>query len=322
MAFSVIDDLIDKKTAAIGISGHVNPDADCIAAALALRQYIVKRYPDIRIDVFLDEVPSVYGFMKGSDAVITDGTSDVESYDLFVVVDCAKSRTGVAEKHFDNAALKVNIDHHVSNRGTGDEIFINPDAGSTCELVYEIIDREYLDKDIAETIYCGIINDTGVFKFNSTSPRTMRVAADLISYGFDFTELIDKTFYRKTYLQNQLLGRVLMESTLLMDGKVILGIITKKTLDFYNAKGSDLEGIASQLMLTSGVVCAVFLHETNSLEFKASLRSNGMVDVSRVAAIFGGGGHVRAAGCTMNGTSHDCINNISKYIAEQLRGVG
>ncbi|MCR5177820.1 MAG: bifunctional oligoribonuclease/PAP phosphatase NrnA [Lachnospiraceae bacterium] len=322
MAFSVIDDLISSKTASIGISGHVNPDADCTGAALALKQYISKRYPDIRVDVFLDEIPTMYGFMKGSGDVITDGASDVEHYDIFIAVDCEKSRTGAAEKHFDNAVLKVNIDHHVSNRGTGDEIFIDPDAGSSCELVYEILDREYIDRNIAETIYCGIISDTGVFKYNSTSPKTMRIGAELISYGFDFTELIDRTFYRKTYLQNQLLGRVLMESTLLMNGKVILGIVTRKTLDFYNAKSSDLEGIASQLMLTTGVVCAVFLHETGSLEFKVSLRSNGMVDVSRIASIFGGGGHVRAAGCTLNGTSHDCINNISKYVAEQLAGVG
>ena len=106
-----------------------------------------------------------------------------------------------------------------------------------------------------------------------------------------------------------------------MDGKCILGLVSRKTMEFYNATPSDLEGIVSQLMLTTGVACAIFLHELDSLEYKVSLRSNGMVDVSKIAEIFGGGGHVRAAGCNMNGTSHDCINNLSHYIAEQLQGL-
>ena len=322
MAFTKIDDLIDpKKIKTVGVAGHIRPDADCIGAVLALKQYLLARYKGMRVDVFLEEIPQIYSFIKGSDTVRTDFQTDIEQYDMFIVCDTDKSRTGPAEKLFDAAKLRVNIDHHVSNHGTGDENYMDGDASSCCELIYDLLDHDAIDKDLAQTIYCGIIADTGVFKYSATSPKTMRIGADLISYGFDFNDLIDRTFYRKTYVQNQLLGRVLMESTLFMGGRCIVGIVTRKTLEFYHATTSDLEGIVSQLMLTSGVACAIFLHETGSLEFKASLRSNGMVDVSRIAEIFGGGGHVRAAGCTMNGTSHDCVNNLAKYIAEQLRGV-
>ncbi|MBR4529523.1 MAG: bifunctional oligoribonuclease/PAP phosphatase NrnA [Lachnospiraceae bacterium] len=322
MSFTKIDDLITDQVKTVGIAGHVHPDADSIGAALAIWQYLDKNYPDIQADVFLEEVPEIYSFMKGSELVHTDGVSGTGVYDLFFAVDCEKSRTGAAEKLFDMAKKRVNIDHHVSNHGCGEENYLEPDAGSCCELIYEVMDPAKLDVHIAETLYCGIIGDTGVFKYSATSPRTLRTAADLISYGFDFNDLIDRTFYRKTYVQNQLLGRVLMESTLFMQGRCIAGIVTRKTLDFYNAQASDLEGIASQLMLTTGVCCAIFLHEQESMVFKVSLRSNGTIDVARIAQIFGGGGHVRAAGCTMNGTSHDCVNNLSKYIAEQMQGLG
>ena len=154
---------------------------------------------------------------------------------------------------------------------------------------------------------------------NPQSGKTMKIAAELISYGFDFPELIDKTFYEKTYVQNQILGRALLESILFMDGKCIVSMIDKKTMAFYNADSHDLEGIVSQLRSTKGVECAIFLYQTDTLEYKVSLRSNGAVDVAKVASFFGGGGHVRAAGVTMQGTFYDIVNNLSAQIEKQLK---
>ena len=125
-------------------------------------------------------------------------------------------------------------------------------------------------------------------------------AAKLISYGFDFSRLIEETFYEKTYLQTQILGRALLESILFMDGKCVVSVIDRKTMDFYGASPQDLEGIVSQLRSIKGVECAIFMYETGVLEYKVSMRSGGLVNVSQIASYFGGGGHVRAAGCTMN----------------------
>ena len=146
----------------------------------------------------------------------------------------------------------------------------------------------------------------------------METAAKLISYGFDFGALIDHVFYEKTYLQNQILGRALLESILLMDGRCIVSVISKQTMDFYGAVSSDLDGIVSQMLLTVGVDCSLFMYELSPLEYKVSLRSTGAVDVSMIAEVFGGGGHKRAAGCIVNGTQYDVINNITKYIHQQL----
>ena len=133
-------------------------------------------------------------------------------------------------------------------------------------------------------------------------------------------KLIEESFYQKTYLQTQIMGRALMESIRFMDGRCIVSMVDRKTMEFYNAVPGDLDGIVNQLRNIKGVDCAIFMYETNVLEYKVSMRSNENVDVAKVAAFFGGGGHVRAAGCTMKGTFHDCVNNLSLHIDKQLRG--
>ena len=313
-----IDDVIgDART--IGIGGHIRPDGDCIGSCMGMYLYLRRKYPQISVDVFLEEIPEVYRLIKDTDKVRTDFATKTEQYDLFIVLDSGKERLGKAEKYFDAAVRTVNIDHHISNTGTGDVNYIVPEASSASELVYRVIDTQMLDRDIAMAIYMGIICDTGVFKYSNTSPETMKIGAELISYGFDFGKLIDTVFYEKTYIQNQILGRSLLESTLFMNGRCIASAITRATMEFYHVKSSDMEGIVSQLMLTSGVDCAIFLYETGIMEFKVSLRSNENVNVAQIAQLFGGGGHAKAAGCTMNGTVYDVINNLSRYVEQQFK---
>ena len=270
------------------------------------------------VDVYLESIPPAFKFMKNSDKIHLDCESD-KVYDLFFSLDCgAKDRLGKAAKYLDSAKKSICIDHHVSNPGCGDELYIVPDASSACELVYDTLDPSKIDVEIAKALYTGMVTDTGVFKYNNTSPKTMRVAAELISYGFDFGSLIDHVFYEKTYVQNQILGRALLESILLMDGRCIVSVVSKQTMEFYGVASNDLDGIVNQLLLTIGVDCAIFMYELAPLEYKVSLRSNGAVNVSEVAQMFGGGGHVRAAGCTVSGTYHDVINNLTKYIQKQI----
>ena len=165
----------------------------------------------------------------------------------------------------------------------------------------------------------GLISDTEVFQYSNTTEKTLRAAGKLISKGIPFTKIIEETFYQKTYVQNQVLGRALLESILLLDGRVIVGRIRQKDMEFYGVGPADLEGIVSQLRVTEGVEVAIFLYETGNQEYKVSLRFNGPVDVSAVCAYFGGGGHVKAAGCTMHGTLHDVINNLMLPIENQLQ---
>lgn len=196
--------------------------------------------------------------------------------------------------------------------------YIDPKASSTSEMVYRLLDPEQMDEEIAKAVYIGIIHDTGVFQYSNTSPETLRIAATLIGYGFDFSTLIEKTFYEKTYVQNQIMGRALLESILFLHGRCIVSAVDRKLMEFYHAGPQDLDGIASLLRNTRDVECAIFMYETDVMEYKVSMRSTDKVDVARIASYFGGGGHKKAAGCTMAGTFHDVVNNLSLHIEKQL----
>ena len=316
-----IDELLEGVST-VGISGHIRPDGDCVGSTIALYNYIKKNYPNLRVDIFLRKIPECFLFLEGTEFINSEFTTDVDSYDIFFALDCGKDRLGEAESIFDASKKKINIDHHMTNSGTGDENYIVPTASSASELVYNCLDKEKIDVNIAKAIYTGIVTDTGVFKYSNTSPATLKTVAELMEYGFDFGELIDHVFYEKTYIQNQILGRALLESMLFMDGDCIVSVMTKQTMDFYMVEPGDLDGIVSQLLLTTGTECAIFMYELATMEFKVSLRSKGKVNVARIAEIFGGGGHARAAGCTMNGTQHDIINSLSEYIERDLKGIG
>lgn len=314
--FDVVNVLKDANS--IGITGHIRPDGDCVGSTMAMYMYLTKSFPKKRIDIFLEPIPEAYSLIKRLDEVRTDFVTDVDKYDAFLVIDCDNSRIGQAQSFFENATLKINIDHHISNEGCGDLNYIIPTASAASELVYYLIGEEGLDNDIALALYLGIIHDCGVFQYSNTTPKTLKVAAKLIEYDFDFSKIIEETFYQKTYMQNLLLGKAVNESKLILDGHVIYSIVSKAVMDEFHAKSSDMDGIVNQLRNTKGVDCAIFMYELNEGGYKISMRSNEKVNVSVIAKQFGGGGHVKAAGVTMDGTAEEIVSKLSDLISKQL----
>ena len=301
----------------IGISGHLKPDGDCVGACLSMRYYLQKCMPQAEVLVFLEEPDPVFAELEGYGEIISD-YPDQEKFDVFFILDCNLERIGEAGKYAASAGKVINIDHHMTNAsGCGNVNYVKPQVGSTCELIYDLIEKERLDQELAKIIYVGMVHDTGVFQYENTTPETLQKAAHLISFGFDFYRIIQQTFYEKTYLQAQIMGRALMESIRFMDGRCVVSMIDRKTMDFYGVTNRDFEGIVNQLRNIKGISCAIFMYETGTLEFKVSLRSDQTLDVSKVAAYFGGGGHARAAGCNMKGTFYDCVNNLSAEIVKQ-----
>jgi len=307
-----------KNAKRIGISGHVRPDGDCVGAVLSLQMYLRKCLQDAEVKVFLEKPAEIFHEIKGYDEINSEFPRE-EPFDVFFLLDCDAERLGDAEKYFRAAGKTVNIDHHISNPGAADVNYIKPEVGSTSELIYDLIDPEKLDRDIAMAIYIGIIHDTGVFQYSNTTPATLVKGAKLISYGFDFSRIILETFYQKTYIQSHIMGRALLESIRFLDNRCIVSALDKKTMDFYEVGPKDLDGIVNQLRNIKGIQCAVFMYQIRSQEYKVSLRSDETVNVAEVASKFGGGGHARAAGCIMHGTFHDCVNNLSLHIEKQLR---
>lgn len=312
----IIDEVRDAKS--IAISGHVRPDGDCVGSVMGLYLYLRKEMPGTQIDVYLDKPADIFECISHIGDIKLEFNTN-KKYDVFIALDTVPDRLGDAEQIYQRACKKINIDHHISNRGCSDVNVVEPERSSTAELLYELMNPEMIDEEIAKAIYIGIIHDTGVFRYSNTSPRTLQIAAELIKFGFDHSAIAEETFFEKTYLQTQIMGRAVLESMRFLNDRCIVSVVSRRMMEFYRVTPKDLDGIVNQLQSVKGVDCTIFMYETGTMEYKVSMRSNGKVDVSAVAVKFGGGGHVRAAGCTMNGTYHDNINNLSREIAEQFK---
>ena len=308
--------LQDVKTAAI--LGHVRPDGDCIGSCLALYNYIRTYFPEIQVTVYLQDFMPEFLMLSGAERIVHEYHEDAV-YDICFSLDSAdKERHGEFVKYFDAAKKTVGIDHHISNQGFAKEHLIVPDASATAEILFDLIGKEKLTKEIAECIYLGMAHDTGVFQYSNASPKTFRVVADLLEAGIDASRIIDETFYQKSYVQNQLLGKTLLESALYLGGKVIAGIVTRKDMEAFGVTPKALDGIVSQLRYTRGVEVAIFVYELGENCHKVSMRSNGKVNVSVIAGVLGGGGHVKAAGCEVAGTYEEVLEQLLYHIEAQL----
>lgn len=302
------------------IAGHTRPDGDCVGACMGLWHYIRNRYPQIEADVRLEPIPDSYKVIAGSDQIISTYEDD-KVYDLFIALDASdKERLAKAQKYFDTARQRICIDHHISNQGFADENLILPNASSTCEVLTGLMEMEDITYDAAVALYIGIICDTGVFKYSSTSHQTMDMAGRLMEKGIPYSDLIDDVFYRKSFKQNKILGFALGKAQLVLDGKMVMCILERTDMDRFDAGHGDLEGIIDQLRLTKGIEVALLASaaDDETEKYKFSLRSNHYVDVAAVAGQFGGGGHIRAAGFSASGDIYEIYATVEDLIKEQL----
>ena len=309
--------LADADT--VAIAGHVRPDGDCVGSCLATYNYIRTYFPHVKADLYLEPIPNIFKFLKNSEEIKNECPDD-RSYDLFIAQDCGDaSRLGMAAKYFESAKHTICVDHHVSNQNFAEHNYIFPDASSTCELIFELLPEERIDREIAECIYTGMVHDTGVFQYSCTSRKTMEIAGRLMERGINFSKIVEETFFTKTYNQNRIMGLALQKSKLHFDGKCISSVITKKEMEEYDVLPKHLDGIVSQMRSTKDVEVAIFLYELEDGEFKVSTRSREYVDLSVIAVKFGGGGHVRAAGFSMSGDPDSIIEQILCEVSGQLR---
>lgn len=304
----------------VGITGHVRPDGDCVGSTLGVYNYICDNMPQVDVDIYLQPIKEEFQFLRNSDKVKENADAG-KVYDVFIVCDCAAcDRFEDFRVCFEKAKKKVVFDHHISGQEIGDMNMIAPELSSCSELIYEAMNPEKISKSVAECLYLGIIHDTGVFKYQAVTARTMQIAGALMEKGIDFTSIIDNTFYMRTYRQSQVLGKALLESVLFCGGRCIFTILTKQEMEFYGVTSKDLGGVAEQLRLNDSVEVAIFLYEVEKNEYKVSMRSKNIVDVSKIAKRFGGGGHIRAAGFDMSANHpRDIVNNIGALVEQQLK---
>lgn len=307
-----------ERANTIAVGGHVRPDGDCVGSAMGLYLYVKEQFPEKKITVYLEPIPDTLRFMKDSDEIKNE-IPENEEFDLFVALDCGDmGRLGFSRPLMEKAKHTFCVDHHVSNQSFAEENVIVPDASSTSELIFNLLDYEQISKWTAECLYTGMVHDTGIFRYSCTHPSTMRAAASLMEKGIDFSTIITKTFDEKTYIQNRVLGKCLLDSKLLYDNRVIVASISREEMEEYQVQPKQLDGIVSQLRLTKGVDVAVFAYELEEDVHKFSFRSSEAVDVSVLASGFGGGGHIRASGCTLKGKIDALMQDVLNAVEEQL----
>ena len=312
-----INDIIgDAKT--IGIAGHVRPDGDCMGSCMSLYNYLKKNRPDLDVRVFLEFVDKKFNIIENTDQIITTGY-DGTKFDLFISLDTASlDRLGLNLPFYENAKRTACIDHHASNDGYADYNYILPKASSASEVLYDLLDEDLIDKSIAEPMYMGIAHDSGVFRFQSTTPKTMRIAANMIEKGVNVNMILEETFFRKTYNQMMVTAKIQGEAVLALDGKCIYGYCTSEMMEEYGVTTKDLDAVVASIRNVDGVEVAMFLYQLSEDSYKVSLRSKNYVDVSKIAVENGGGGHVRAAGAEIHGELNDIINKLLNRIKQDI----
>ena len=301
------------------VLSHVRPDGDALGSQLALGLSLKRLGKDVRIwneEGMLEK----YSFLPSAN-LLTKPPADPEDVDVAIALDTAiQNRLGTALPAVRSAKVWINIDHHPSNPGYGDLVYINPKAPATGQILFELIRSEKLpiDAAIAENLYVAISTDTGSFQYPNTTARTFEMAAELVRAGVDVGRVSQLTYEnyprRRAELLRDLLGTMRFEA----NDRVASFSLSLATAKKLGALPEHNEGLIDHLRAIHGVIVAVFFEELADGKVRVSMRSKSeKVNVCAICEKFGGGGHVLAAGARIPGT----LAEVEKKVLEEVRDV-
>ncbi len=282
------------------LAAHRSPDGDTLGSCLALRAALRKMGKDATV-VCPDPVPRYLQFLEGADTVVSDPDLQPPK-EAVIYVDCADhARTGWMQPILEQAPYQFCIDHHETNpRRSKDGDWVE-NVSATGELIYVLFDAlgTVITHGIAEALYTAISTDTGNFAYSNTTAETFLTAAKLLEYGIDLPELNRILFREMRVAKAKMIAYALTNVQLYRDGKLGIVAIPKAVLDGYGASKYDCEGLIDYVRDIDVVEAACVLRESSDGTVRISMRSKRTCDVAAVAQQFGGGGHQRAAGCTL-----------------------
>lgn len=312
-SFKQFKNLIKNINTPIYLSGHIKSDHDSICSCLALARLLEKIGKEAYVILDEDDI-DILSIHKNRHLVVNNVSH--EAY-CFIALDLNESyRLGKFKKHFENAITKINIDHHQGNHIKADLIITNQEKSSTCEIIYNLIKSYgsiYLDKDIAECLYTGIMTDTSCFS-RRLSPETMKIAQKLINYGVDYEKSIKATFSNRTLYELKALG-VLIEE-IQVDEQLHYVIIDKSRDEFKNLTHNQItKTIAEELRKIDNMdTFLIFIVEGHIITTKCM--SNVTKNANLIAQQFGGGGHKGEAGFTvLNTTVEKILQKTKAYLS-------
>ena len=317
-----LSELLTPEIHSVGITGHMHPDGDCAGSVLAVYAYLTENFSGIRVDPYLDlPLSSEIEYLLSGEPVRSDEGKG-EQYDLMIILDSATpDRLSAGKEAYKKAAHTVVIDHHETNPAYGDENYIDGNASSACEVLMRYMDIEKISMRTAYCLYSGIIFDTNVFRYDATSPETLRDAALLIEKGVPFAEIIRESVMNRPLKVARVTAAVTEQAVLNEEDRFIYAILDQEMLRSFGVTTSDIGGVVSELNTIREAETTLLLYEFEDGTWKASLRSKTKVDVSKIAADLGGGGHVRAAGFSFSNTDPvEIVEKILAKVREQMQG--
>lgn len=306
-----------EKANSIVILTHESPDGDAVGSSIAMSLALEKIGK--KSDVIIPEYSRVFSFLPGVEKIKKEGKAE---YDLAIALDCGnKDRLDKQTEYFDNAITTIAIDHHTKNTMFADYNYVDhtsPACSQILVIVFNYLGIE-IDKNIGTCLLTGIITDTGGFQYSGVNVETFEFASELLTSGINVSEIYKKVLTTKTRANYELTKIAIDRMEFLENGKITFTYITNEDELKTGAEEGDHEGIVNIGRDVEGVEVSIFLHQSEDEAFKISLRSNEYVNVADVSLMFGGGGHVRAAGCKLKGTPQEIKNRLVTEIKEYLK---
>ena len=312
---SIKEEILNAKD--IVILTHEMPDGDAVGSSLAV--YNGLKQLGKTADVIIPEYPKNFSFLPGAEEIKKEGKDT--SYDLAIVLDCSdiKRLNGFAN-YFERANKTINIDHHGVNTMFADLNFVNPVAPACAQILVTVL--EYLgveiQKEIGTCLVAGIITDTGGFKYQGVTAETFEFAASLLNKGVNISEVYRKVFQVITKEAFELRKVAINRLEFFENGKISFTYTTKKDEEDIHTSTGDHEGIVELGRDLEGVEVSIYLREIDN-GYKASLRSTEYVNVADICLLFGGGGHVKAAGCNLQMSLEQAKEKIISKVKEYIK---
>lgn len=312
--FKEARELIDNSKK-IYIVAHVNPDGDAIGSTFAVYFALKKLGKDVH--VVMPSFSEVFEFLPGVESRVDNIEED---YDLLIALDSSDyTRLAISEEEYNRAKKVIMLDHHQISQPYGDFRYINDQKSSASEIAFLFIKslEVEIDENIATLLYTGIMTDTGSFNYSNATPDTFRVVAELLENGAKAVDVCKRLNDTMKEAKLKLLAKAIDNMEVFYNGKMRFTYISYKEIEGLGIHDEDAEGMTNYLRAVEGTEVAVYVRGKSDGTYKVSMRSNGSVDVSKIAISFGGGGHPRAAGYTMTDIQKD-KEKLIKAVGEML----
>jgi phosphoesterase RecJ-like protein len=317
MIQKILDEI--RKGQSFLITAHMRLDGDALGSELALQDALLRMGREAVV-YNQDPAPSNYRFLPGVDRIVSV-LEGIERFDAVFVLDCSElERVGDEAPRIGAMKRIINIDHHISNNGFCDLQLIEPHASSTGELVFRLLDGlgEPLSREAATNLYTAILTDTGGFRYGNTTRDALVIARQLVGGGADPQWISQHVYENNPRAKIELLSRALRSLAFDLNGRVGSVAVLLQDLEATGALQEHTEGLVDVPRSVEGTRVSMLLTQIEENRFKVSLRSKDDVDIERVARAFGGGGHINAAACRIEGD----VETVKRRVLDEIRAAG